>query len=86
MNLSDSVDDFIILFHAQVRVLVTHGIKFLPSCDVVIMMSDGIITEAGTYGELINSKGAFAEFLETYQSTNNCKGDRNVILLRICTQ
>ena len=71
--------------HSQVRILVTHGIKFLPSCDVIVMMSDGVITEVGTYSELMKNKGAFAEFLETYRSTNNCNGDYNHILARICT-
>ena len=61
----------------------THGIKFLPSCDVIVMMSDGVIAEMGTYSELMNNKGPFAQFIETYQSTNN--GDYNCILARICT-
>ena len=70
--------------YAQVRILVTHGIKYLSSCDVIVMMSDGVITEVGTYSELMNNKGAFAEFLETYQSTNN--GNYNHISARTCVQ
>ena len=32
-------------------------------------MTDGQITEVGSYGELIENDGAFAQFLQTYQDT-----------------
>jgi hypothetical protein len=32
-------------------------------------MTDGQITEVGSYNELIENDGAFAQFLQTYQST-----------------
>ena len=53
----------------QVRILVTHGIGFLPQCDVIVVMADGQITEVGSYNELIENDGAFAQFLQNYQST-----------------
>ena len=60
----------------QVRLLVTHGIGFLPQCDVIVVMSDGDITEVGTYTELIDNDGAFAQFLHTYQNVeDNEEGD-----------
>ena len=59
------------VFHwTQVRILVTHGIGFLPQCDVIVVMADGQITEVGTYTELIDNDGAFAQFLQTYQSVD----------------
>ena len=54
----------------QARILVTHGIGFLPQCDVIVVMADGQITEVGTYTELIDNDGAFAQFLQTYQSVD----------------
>ena len=51
----------------QVRLLVTHGIGFLPQCDVIVVMVDGQITEVGSYNELIDNDGAFAQFLQTYK-------------------
>ena len=51
----------------QVRLLVTHGIGFLPQCDVIVVMADGQITEVGSYNELIDNDGAFAQFLQTYK-------------------
>lgn len=43
--------------------LVTHGITFLPEVDVIVVLKDGEVTEMGTYKELLEKKGAFAEFL-----------------------
>ena len=51
----------------QVRILVTHGIGFLPQCDVIVVMADGRITEVGSYTELIENDGDFAQFLQTYK-------------------
>lgn len=51
--------------------LVTHGLTYLPQCDVIVTMKDGMIREVGTYTELINSNGAFAEFVRTYASTED---------------
>ena len=55
----------------QVRLLVTHGIGFLPQCDYIIVISDGAITEMGTYAELIDNNGPFSQFIKTYQSVQN---------------
>nr|CAH7713756.1 unnamed protein product [Callosobruchus chinensis] len=45
------------------RILVTHGITYLPQTDKVIVLKDGMVSESGTYLELLDRKGAFAEFL-----------------------
>uniref|UniRef100_A0A1I7UPW6 ABC transporter domain-containing protein n=1 Tax=Caenorhabditis tropicalis TaxID=1561998 RepID=A0A1I7UPW6_9PELO len=50
----------------KTRVLVTHGLTYLKHCDQVIVLKDGTISEMGTYQELMNSNGAFAEFLEEF--------------------
>lgn len=47
----------------QTRLLVTHGITFLPQVDQIIVLKNGEITEVGSYKELLARKGAFAEFL-----------------------
>lgn len=52
----------------QTRLLVTHGISYLPQVDVIIVMSGGKISEMGSYQELLARDGAFAEFLRTYSS------------------
>uniref|UniRef100_A0A4W3HY97 Multidrug resistance-associated protein 1 n=1 Tax=Callorhinchus milii TaxID=7868 RepID=A0A4W3HY97_CALMI len=48
------------------RILVTHGINFLPQMDVIFVMVDGKISEFGTYQELLEQGGAFSEYLQAY--------------------
>ncbi|EDK97393.1 multidrug resistance-associated protein 1 isoform 1 [Mus musculus] len=54
------------LLKNKTRILVTHGISYLPQVDVIIVMSGGKISEMGSYQELLDRDGAFAEFLRTY--------------------
>lgn len=44
------------LLRKKTRVLVTHGISYLPYMSNVIVMRDGEIIETGTYKELIEKK------------------------------
>ena len=59
----------------QVRLLVTYGIGFLPQCDVIVVMADGQITEVGSYNELIDNDGAFAQLLRSQQHVNSEEED-----------
>ena len=56
------------LLRNKTRLLVTHGVGFLPQMDNILVMKDGCITENGSYTELLAQKGAFAEFLVQYLS------------------
>ncbi|XP_060220230.1 multidrug resistance-associated protein 1 isoform X4 [Meriones unguiculatus] len=56
------------LLKNKTRILVTHGISYLPQVDVIIVMSGGKISEMGSYQELLDRDGAFAEFVRTYAS------------------
>lgn len=47
----------------KTRVLVTHGITYLPEVDNIFVLKDGEVSEQGTYRQLLDKKGAFAEFL-----------------------
>lgn len=51
------------LLKNKTRILVTHSITYLPEVDNIIVLKDGEITESGTYKQLLEKKGAFAEFL-----------------------
>lgn len=65
----------------QARVLVTHGISY-PQTDFVIVLSDGHVSEMGTYSALLQRDGSFASFLRNYapdedkehQEANNSPG------------
>ncbi|XP_033696985.1 multidrug resistance-associated protein 1 isoform X3 [Tursiops truncatus] len=59
----------------KTRILVTHGISYLPQVDVIIVMSGGKISEMGSYQELLARDGAFAEFLRTYASAEQEQGE-----------
>ncbi|KAK0156266.1 Canalicular multispecific organic anion transporter 2 [Merluccius polli] len=50
----------------KTRILVTHGISFLPQVDNIVVMVEGRVSEMGSYQELLNQNGAFAEFLRNY--------------------
>lgn len=54
------------LFLFQTRILVTHGISFLPQVDNILVMVDGRVSEMGSYQDLLKQNGAFAEFLRNY--------------------
>ena len=59
----------------QVRILVTHGIGFLPQCDVIVVMADGQIREVGSYTDLIEDNRAFAQFLQMYKGVDEKEED-----------
>ncbi|CAK6438290.1 unnamed protein product [Pipistrellus nathusii] len=50
----------------KTRVLVTHGISFLPQTDFVVVLADGQVSEVGTYPALLQRNGSFANFLHNY--------------------
>ncbi|XP_023678238.2 ATP-binding cassette sub-family C member 2 [Paramormyrops kingsleyae] len=54
------------LLKDKTRILVTHGIGFLPYVDEIVVLVDGRVSEVGSYQSLQASGGAFSEFLNTY--------------------
>ncbi|XP_049455616.1 canalicular multispecific organic anion transporter 1 [Epinephelus fuscoguttatus] len=54
------------LLKDKTRILVTHGVSFLPYVDEIVVLVDGVVSEVGSYSSLRASKGAFSEFLDTY--------------------
>lgn len=50
----------------KTRVLVTHGISFLPQTDFIIVLADGQVSEMGHYSDLLQHNGSFANFLRNY--------------------
>lgn len=55
-----------LLSSPQTRVLVTHGISFLPQMDFIIVLADGQVSEVGSYPGLLQRNGSFANFLCNY--------------------
>ena len=56
------------LLRENTRVLVTHGIGYLPQVDDIVVLKDGRVSEQGTYEELLKKKGDFADFLLEYMT------------------
>ncbi|XP_025103128.1 LOW QUALITY PROTEIN: multidrug resistance-associated protein 1-like [Pomacea canaliculata] len=50
----------------KTRVLVTHGIHWLPMVDEIIVLSDNGISEKGSYDTLMSHNGPFARFLKLH--------------------
>ncbi|XP_017108721.1 multidrug resistance-associated protein 1 isoform X5 [Drosophila bipectinata] len=53
------------------RVLVTHGVTFLPQVDSIYVMKSGEISESGTFDQLVKNKGAFADFIIQHLQDGN---------------
>lgn len=58
----------------KTRVLVTHGITYLPKTDLIIVLKHGVVSEQGTYKELLERKGDFADFLLEYMAEEDEEG------------
>ncbi|XP_043211792.1 ATP-binding cassette sub-family C member 3-like isoform X6 [Amphibalanus amphitrite] len=50
----------------KTRILVTHGITYLPYTDTITVLKEGRVSETGPYKQLMDNKGAFSEFLLQY--------------------
>ncbi|XP_051905539.1 multidrug resistance-associated protein 1 isoform X2 [Hippocampus zosterae] len=59
------------LLKDKTRLLVTHGLSYLPQVDLILVMVGGEITEVGSYQQLMATEGAFSEFLHTYASVDH---------------
>lgn len=71
----------------QTRILVTHGVCFLPYVDEIVVLVNGTVSEIGSYNSLRASKGAFSEFLDTYakeQSDQTLSKSGNCTFLFLC--
>lgn len=68
---SPNLPGFASSFLPQTRILVTHGVSYLPLMDTIIVLSEGKISEMGSYQELLKQDRAFAEFLRTYAGADH---------------
>ncbi|NXH86074.1 MRP3 protein, partial [Edolisoma coerulescens] len=64
----------------KTRILVTHGISFLPQVDHIIVLVDGKISEMGSYQDLLKQNKAFAEFLRNYALDEDIEEDEPTML------
>ncbi|XP_053370822.1 multidrug resistance-associated protein 1-like [Clarias gariepinus] len=62
----------------KTRVLVTHGFSFLPQADLILVMEDGQITEAGSYNQLLERQNSFADILKIFSNTRHRESSSNI--------
>ena len=51
---------------SKTRILVTHQLQYVSSCDQVLYVENGTITESGTYQQLMSDKKNFFKLMSTY--------------------
>ena len=61
------------MLKGKTRFLVTHSITHLHLMDQIVVLKDNTVSEQGTYRELLEKKGDFADFL--MEHTNEMRGD-----------
>ncbi|CAL4099766.1 unnamed protein product, partial [Meganyctiphanes norvegica] len=62
----------------KTRIMVTHGLTYLPHMDKIIVLKDGEISEEGSYQELIKAKGEFQDFLLQHLAEENAEDDQDL--------
>uniref|UniRef100_A0A673IM37 Canalicular multispecific organic anion transporter 2-like n=1 Tax=Sinocyclocheilus rhinocerous TaxID=307959 RepID=A0A673IM37_9TELE len=65
----------------KTRILVTHGISFLPQVHNILVLVEGRVSEMGSYQDLLKQNGAFAEFLRNYSLEDIIEDDEVTDLL-----
>ncbi|WAQ99709.1 MRP1-like protein [Mya arenaria] len=63
------------LLRNKTRILVTHGVHWLPKVDKIVVLVNGQISEMGSYEQLLNHDGAFAKFLKAFVTTESSDED-----------
>ncbi|XP_055982515.1 ATP-binding cassette sub-family C member 3 [Sorex fumeus] len=64
----------------KTRVLVTHGLSFLPQMDLIIVLAHGQVLEVGSYSTLLQSHGSLANFLHSYVPEEEQQTDSRIAL------
>lgn len=62
----------------KTRVLVTHTISVLPEVDMIVVLKEGKIQEMGTYKDLLEKGGTFAEFLQEHSRMENTTNEESI--------
>ncbi|CAL1297866.1 unnamed protein product [Larinioides sclopetarius] len=70
----------------RTRIISTRDLFILPECDKIFFMSEGRISESGSYHQLLQKDGGFAKWVErNLENSTGRKNDRTSILAKIYT-
>ena len=56
----------------KTRLLVTNQLQYVSQADVCVLMSEGRLTEVGTYQQLLDKGGAFAQLMSQAEVSTAC--------------
>ncbi|KAF2305607.1 hypothetical protein GH714_007003 [Hevea brasiliensis] len=56
------------LLSSKTVIYVTHQVEFLPAADLILVMKDGRITQAGKYDDILNSGSDFMELVSAHKT------------------
>ncbi|XP_050216934.1 ABC transporter C family member 3-like [Mercurialis annua] len=56
------------LLSSKTVIYVTHQVEFLPAADIILVMKDGRITQAGKYNDICNSCSDFMELVGAHET------------------
>ncbi|XP_065862551.1 ABC transporter C family member 3-like [Euphorbia lathyris] len=55
------------LLNSKTVIYITHQVEFLPAADVIVVMKDGRITQAGKYDDILTSGSDFLELVRAHE-------------------
>ncbi|GMT16667.1 hypothetical protein PFISCL1PPCAC_7964, partial [Pristionchus fissidentatus] len=59
------------LLATKTRILVTHGLTYTKDAEEILVMSDGLIIERGTFEGLLKQEGVFSKLMEEYAKASS---------------
>ncbi|XP_020852474.1 ATP-binding cassette sub-family C member 2 isoform X1 [Phascolarctos cinereus] len=66
------------LLKDKTRLLVTHGIHFLPKVDEIVVLVNGTVVEKGSYDALLANRATFAKNLKLYAKQGSSEEEATV--------
>ena len=62
---------YVVVLYCQTRILATNNINILPQTDKILVLKNGEILAMGTFDELMNTNGTFADLIKEHHRTNS---------------
>lgn len=66
------------MLRKKTRVLVTHNLAYVAQTDMIIVLNNGTVTEMGSYEDLMNQQGPFADLIATYVANGKENDDKDL--------
>lgn len=73
------------LLAGKTRLLITHSLSFLPQTNNICVLTNGEISESGLYSQLLQGKGAFADFLMEHMQNVSEEDEESEYSIKILT-